>query len=157
VRRPAPLVLIVVVFAIAGCGSADQDKTPVACLSGPRAFTDALREAPGAVQLAGGTLISACIVPNQSAGDLANVGGTLVKVSTELNSEARAKPGGPANVELGYLIGAVNRGAADTTGIHAELVRRLAVAANFSPGGAALPSPFRREYEKGYAAGKDHG
>jgi hypothetical protein len=157
VRRPAPLVLIVVVFAIAGCGSADQDKTPVACLSGPRAFTDALREAPGAVQLAGGTLISECIVPNQSAGDLANVGGTLVKVGTDLNSEARAKPGGPANVELGYLIGAVNRGAADTTGIHAELLRRLAVAASFSPGGVGLPSTFRREYEKGYAAGKDHG
>ena len=156
-RRPAPLVLIVVVFAIAGCGSADQDKTPVACLSGPRAFTDALREAPRAVQLAGGTLISACIVPNQSAGDLANVGGTLVKVSTELNSEARAKPGGPANVEQGYLIGAVNRGTADTAGIHTELVRRLTVAASFSPGGGALPNAFRRQYEKGYAAGKDHG
>ena len=155
-RRAAPLVLIVA-FAIAGCGSADQEKTPVACLSGPPAFTDALREAPGAALLAGGTLISECIVRNQSAGDLANVGGTLVKVSTDLNSEARAKPGGPANVELGYLIGAVNRGAADTTGIHAELLRRLAVAANFSPGGAALPSAFRREYEKGYAAGKDHG
>jgi hypothetical protein len=156
VRRPAPLALIVV-LAIAGCGSADQDKTPVACLSGPRAFADALREAPGAVRLGGGTLISECIVRNQGAGDLGNVGGTLVKVSTELNTEARAKPGGPANVELGYLIGAVNRGAANTTGIHAELVRRLAVAANFSPGGAALPSAFRREYEKGYAAGKDHG
>jgi hypothetical protein len=156
VRRPAPLVLIVS-LAIAACGSADQDKTPVACRSGPSAFTDALREAPGAVRLAGGTLISECIVANQSAGDLANVGGTLVKVSTELNAEARAKPGGPANVSLCYLIGAVDRGASGTAGIHTELVRRLAVAASFSPGGAALPSTFRRQYEKGYAAGKDHG
>jgi hypothetical protein len=156
VRRPAPLVLLVA-LAVAGCGSADKDKTPVACLSGPRAFTDALRDAPGPVRLAGGTLISECIVPNQNAGDLANVGGTLVKVSTDLNAEARAKPRGPAKVELGYLIGAVNRGAADTAGIHVELVRRIAVAASYSPGGGALPSAFKREFEKGYAAGKDHG
>lgn len=155
-RRPAPLVLIVV-LAIAGCGSADQDKTPVACLSGPSAFTDALQNVPGPVRLAGGTLISECIVPNQSAGDLANVGGTLVKVSTGLNAKARAKPGGPANLQLGYLIGAVNRGAASTAGIHANLVERITAAARFSPGGGALPSAFRRDYEKGYAAGKDHG
>ena len=155
-RRPAPLILIVV-LAFAGCGSADQDKTPVACRSGPSAFTGALRDAPRTVRLAGGTPISECIVPNQSAGDLANVGGTLVKVSTELNAEARAKPGGPENLQLGYLIGAVNRGAADTAGIHAELLRRLTVAASFSPGGGDLPTLFSRIYEKGYAAGKDHG
>ena len=155
-RRPAPLVLLVS-LAIAGCGSADQDTTPVACLSGPRAFTDALRDAPGAVRLAGGTPISGCIVHNQSTGGLTQVGDTLVKVSTELNAEARSDPGGPPTVQLGYLIGAVTRGAAETQGIHSELLRRIEAAALYSPAGKPPPEPFDHTYEKGYAAGKDHG
>jgi hypothetical protein len=156
VRRLAPLVLLAV-LSIAGCGSADKDKTPVACLSGPNRFMAALQDAPGSVRLAGGTLISECIVPNQSAGELANVGGTLVKVGTELNAKARAKPTGPASVQLGFLIGAVNRGAAKTAGVHAELARRLGAAAGYSPGGGPLPAAFRPEYKKGYAAGRAHG
>ena len=156
-RRTAPLVLIVVVLVIAGCGSADQDKTPVSCLSGARAFTDALREAPGSVQLAGGTLISECIVRNQSAGDLANVGSTLVKVTTELNAEARQDPGGAPTVQLGYLVGAIAGGAAGTQGIHTELLRRIEAAALYSPAGKPPPEPFDHTSEKGYAAGKDHG
>ena len=155
-RRTAPLILLVS-LAIAGCGSADQDKTPVACLNGPRPFTDALREAPGAVRLAGGTLISECIVRNQSAGDLANVGSTLVKVTTQLNAEARQDPGGAPTVQLGYLVGAIAGGAAGTQGIHTELLRRIEAAALYSPAGKPPPEPFDHTYEKGYAAGKDHG
>ena len=155
-RRFAPLVPLLA-LVIVGCGSADQDKTPLACLSRPGAFTTALRDAPGAVRLAGGTSISECIVPNQSAGELANVGATLVKVGTQLNAEARAKPNGAATLELGYLVGAVTRGASSTARIHVELTRRLGVAARFSPGGRALPAAFSHTYEKGYAAGKDHG
>jgi hypothetical protein len=156
VRRTAPLVLLLA-LAVAGCGSADQDSTPVACLNGPGAFVDALSKAPGAVRLAGGVPISDCLVQNQSAGDLATVGGTLVAVTTKLNAGARQDPGGAPTVQLGYLVGAVTRGAAGTQGIHAELVRRIEAAALYSPAGKPPPEPFDHTYEKGYAAGRDDG
>jgi hypothetical protein len=155
VRRFAPLALAV--LALAACGSANDHKTPVACLGGPATFADALQGAPGRVTLSGGTLISDCVVSNQSAGALANVGKTVVKVGTDLNAKARANPRGPAAVQVGYLSGAVTRGASNTGGIHVELLRRLGVAARYNPGGQGLPTAFSHGYEKGYAAGKDHG
>jgi hypothetical protein len=156
VRRTAPLVLLVAV-ALAGCGSADQDTTPAACLNGSRAFSDALQAAPGVVRLSGEVPISDCLVSNQSAGDLARVGGTLVALATKLNAQANQDPGGAPTVQLGYLVGAVTRGAGNTQGIHAELVRRIEAAALYSPAGKPPPEPFDHTYEKGYAAGKDDG
>jgi hypothetical protein len=156
VRRLAPLVLLVS-LAIAGCGSADEDTTPVACLNGQQAFSTALRDAPGEVRLAGDVPISDCLVHNQGAGDLINVGDAIVRVTTQLNAEARKDPGGAPTVQLGYLVGALARGADDTQGIHAELLRRVEGAALYSPAGKPPPEPFDHTYEKGYAAGKDHG
>ena len=154
-RRLAPLVLVA--LSLVACGSANDHKTPVACLGGPGSFAAALQGAPGHVTLSDGTPISGCIVKNQSVGDLANVGVTLVKVGTVLNARARANPNGSATVQLGFLIGAVAHGASKTGGIHAELVRRLDAAARYSPDGRGLPAAFRHQYEKGYAAGQDHG
>ena len=34
----------------------------------------------------------------------------MVEAATKLNAGARANPGGPAAVELGYLIGAASKG-----------------------------------------------
>ena len=48
-----------------------------------------------------------------------------------------------ANVELGYLIGAAQRGAEETNGIHAELMRRLVAAATYSPGREVLVEGLR--------------
>jgi hypothetical protein len=144
------------VAAIAGCGS-DEESTPVACLNGPQPFATALEQAPGAVRLAGGVSISGCLIDNQSGADLSNVGAALVRNATRLNVEARLYPRGAAALQLGYLIGAVQRGADDTAGIHAELARRLEVAARFSPGGRSLSSAFKRAYKKGYAAGRNDG
>ncbi len=155
-RRSAPLVLIVVLAGV-GCGSADQDKTPAACLDGARGFASALRAAPGDVRLAGNVPISDCLVENQRVGDLANVGATLVKLSTTLNAAARQDPGGPPTVQLGYLVGAVAKGASETAGIHAELLRRVQAAALYDPAGKPPPEPFDHTYKKGYAAGQDHG
>lgn len=155
-RRQAPLVLLAIVV-VAGCGSANQPKTPVACLNGTPDFASALRTAPGDVRLGGDVLISDCLVKNQGAGDLVDVGGTLVKLSTQLNTQARQDPGGPPTVQLGYLVGAVAKGASNTAGIHAELLRRVQAAALYDPAGKPPPEPFDHTYEKGYAAGKDHG
>jgi hypothetical protein len=158
VRRSAPLALLIS-LAIAGCGSADQDKTPVGCLSGGAKFYySALQN--GRVNdptFSGYPLVSDCLAKNQSGGELANVGGTLVQVATQLNAKARANPAGPAAVQLGFLVGAASRGAAKTGGIHTVLLERLTAAARYSPGGQPLAPAFKHEYEKGYAAGKDHG
>jgi hypothetical protein len=147
-----PLALAVALIA-AGCGE-PSDSTPVACLEGGGPYFAALHAAPGAVELPGGVPIGECLADNQKAGDLATVGTALVEVATKLNSEARADPGGKANVELGYLLGAAQRGADRTDGVHAELIRRLAVAARYSPDNRALPPAFAHAYREGFDAGE---
>jgi hypothetical protein len=140
----------------AGCGGRD-DSTPVACLDGASAYLSALAAAPGEVKLGGETPIGDCLAQNQKGGDLATVGGALVEAATELNAEARAKPGGAASLQLGYLIGAAQRGADSTEGIHADLIRRLAVAARYAPDRRPLSPAFYRAYRSGYAAGHRNG
>ena len=81
----------------------------------------------------------------------------MVETATTLNAEARAEPGGEANVQLGYLIGAAMRGAEPTEGIHADLVRRLAVAARYAPGRQPLPPAFLAAYGRGFEAGRESG
>ncbi len=153
-RRLLPIALgLSAILAAAGCGGTD-DSTPVACLSGSGAYLRALEAAPGDVRLAGGEVpISDCLAENQQTGDLAGVGNALLKATTELNAEARAQPGGAANVRLGYLIGAAQAGAEGTGGIHAELVRRLVAAATYSPGKQVLNKVFERAYRQGFDAG----
>jgi hypothetical protein len=141
---------------IAGCGSQD-DSAPVACLEGSGAYEKALAAAPGEVLLQGETPISDCLVRNQSGGELAGVGEAMVTVATELNAEARAEPGGDAALRLGYLLGAAQRGAEGSEGIHSDLVRRLTVAARYAPGKDPLPAAFYRAYRTGYAAGHSEG
>jgi hypothetical protein len=70
---------------------------------------------------------------------------------------AREADGGQAAVELGYLLGAAQRGAADSEGIHADLIRRLTVAARFAPDKQPLSPAFLRAYRTGYAAGRGQG
>lgn len=147
---------LVCLIAVDGCGSQDES-TPVACLEGPAVYEKALTAAPGEVLLGEETPISDCLVRNQQGGDLATVGEAMVAVATKLNAEARAEPGGDANVQLGYLLGAAQRGAERGEGIHADLVRRLTVAARYAPGKQPLPPAFYRAYRTGYAAGHSEG
>ncbi len=156
-RSPAILVLAFLLAAVAaGCG-AGEDKTPVACLEGSSAYLSALRRAPAKSQLRGGVPISACLIENQKAGDLATVGGAMVSAATRLNGEALAEPGNQANLELGYLLGAAQRGAAGGEGVHTELIRRLTVAARYSPDNRPLGAEFVRTYRKGFDAGHSGG
>jgi hypothetical protein len=155
-RALALVLLACVVLALAaGCGGRDES-TPVVCLEGAAAYEKALSNAPGEVLLAGETPISDCLAENQDTGDLSRVGEALVEAATQLNAEARSNPKGKAALELGYLIGAAQRGASETEGIHADLVRRLTVAARYAPGGQPLQQ-FQRAYEEGFAAGRSGG
>ena len=155
-RRALPIVASCLALAAGGCGST-KDTTPVACLEGAGAYLKALDGAPGAVALRDGTPISGCLVENQSGGELATVGGALVIAATKLDAKAREDPGGAANLQLGYLIGAAQRAADGTNGIHAELVRRLAVAARYSPDNRPLPATFLDTYREGFDAGHARG
>ena len=102
-------------------------------------------------------LISECLPKNQQAGDLATVGLAMLRATTKLNAEARAEPGGAANLQLGYLLGAAERGAEETEGIHDELVRRLTAAARYSPDNRPLPATFLATYKRGFDAGQARG
>lgn len=148
----AALALLV----LAGCGGREDAQTPVACLEGSGAYLRALDAAPGEAKLEGETPISECLTENQEGGELATVGEALVEAATELNAEAREDPEGPATRRLGYLVGAAERGAEETAGIHVELIRRLTVAARFSLEGT-LPPAFIATYREGFDAGRDSG
>ncbi|HEY8501178.1 MAG TPA: hypothetical protein VIL21_00700 [Solirubrobacterales bacterium] len=154
-RAPA-IAASLALFLVIGCGNQD-DSTPVACLEGAAAYEKALAAAPGEVLLGGKTPISECLARNQQGGDLARVGEAMVETATALNAEGRAEGGGDAAVRLGYLLGAAERGAEESEGIHADLVRRLTVAARYAPGRQPLPPAFYRAYKTGYAAGQSDG
>ena len=157
-RASTAIVLLTAILAClaAGCGKQD-DSTPVACLEGAGAFVNALSVAPGEVKLDEETPISDCLAENQQGGDLATVGEALVEATTELNAEARTEPGGDANLQLGYLLGAAQRGADGTEGIHADLLRRLTVAARYAPGRKPLSPAFLATYRRGFDAGHARG
>jgi hypothetical protein len=157
VRRLAPVIVLGCALAAAGCGSTGATGTPTACLSPAGAYLGALRDAPGAVRLGGGTAISSCFSDTQGGGELANVGQSVIKAATELNAEARRDPGGTAAIELGYLDGAVRKGTSGTAGSEADLMRRVESAARFNPGGGSPGAAFERAFGKGYAAGEDSG
>jgi|SRR5215218_1205033 len=155
-RFAAAALLVCLALAAFGCGSRG-DPTPVACLEGAPAYEKALRDAPSEVRLQGEAPISDCLASNQQAGDLAQVGEAMVETATALNAEAREEDGGAAAVQLGYLIGAAQRGAESSEGIHADLVRRLTVAARYAPGGQPLSQQFLSAYRQGFDAGRSGG
>ena len=146
-RRALALAVLAYLVAVAGCGGTN-DSTPAACLEGPSFYLHKGRD---------GVLISECLPKNQQAGDLATVGLAMLRATTKLNAEARAEPGGAANLQLGYLLGAAERGAQATEGIHDELVRRLTAAARYSPDNRPLPAAFLATYRRGFDAGQAQG
>jgi hypothetical protein len=154
VRWAAPL-LIALVLVPAGCGSSDGGDTPAACLAPAAAYLRALEAAPDPVRLAGRTPISDCLVKDQSAGDLLDLSSSLVRAATLLSAAAQRDPGGEQTLRLGYLVGAVEEGASETSGIHTDLVRRIQASARYpKPRGR---SSFDLAYARGYAAGRSGG
>jgi hypothetical protein len=155
-RSAIALLALGATLAVADCGREDAS-TPVACLEGSGTYLRGLDAAPGEVRLDGETLISECLAENQEGGELATVGEAMVETATALNAEAREEPDGEASLQLGFLIGAIMRGSERTEGIHADLVRRLAVAARYAPDRKPLPPAFLAAYGRGFEAGRDHG
>jgi hypothetical protein len=121
--RAASLALAACCVVLAACGS-DDGGVPSGCSQDADAFRTALHSAPGAVRV-NGTRLSDCLSATSAPENLQLVGGNFVETAAPLAEAARRHPEGRAALELGYLIAAARRGAGDTQGVHAELLRRL--------------------------------
>ena len=141
---------VVAAACASGCGGG-QDPPPTACSDGARTVLGALQRAPGDVSLEGGTLISTCVRRSLDTGQIQTLGFTYLAAA---NSELQLMPHSDAAApQLGFLVGAVRRGANKTNGVQLELVRRLDQVA----GVGGPPGPRRAAYRRGMAAGEDHG
>jgi hypothetical protein len=152
-HKAAAILAAAGALVLAACGSDDDNDIPAACLGDASAYEAALAGAPEEARLDGETPISECLLPNQEGGQLATVGRQMVVAATRLNTDARRDPSGAEALQLGYLVGAIERG---SEGIHADLGRRVNTAARFSPEGL-LPAEFERTFGEGYAAGLESG
>jgi hypothetical protein len=150
-RRAAALALTTLIaLAVAGCGEDDRP-LPAACASGPGPAERALHSAPGPVRLGGGTKLSSCVERARSDADIQTVGSVLTRTADELAGAVEGSD--DAALQLGYLIGAVRKGARHTNGIHNELVRRIEQTIGL--GGA--PARRRAAFDRGLAAGERTG
>jgi len=133
-----------------GCGSSTAPPSP-ACIESTQTVGAALSSAPAAVRLRDGTRLSECVAHAIDEGSLQNVGETFVTVASDLEMRARTQP--RAALQLGYLIGAVRRGAGKTNGVGLELVHRIEASGALPGAGAAS---LRAERE-GIVAGQHDG
>jgi hypothetical protein len=136
------LAAILAVLVVAGCARDDGDaELPSACRSDAAAFTDALAAAPDPVRV-DGVPISDCLAKDSSQGEVQLVGEALLGAAQRLGEERQA-------VALGYLVGALRRGAEESGGIHLELVRRVEQ--------EALPLRGAPGFDRGLRAGRSSG
>lgn len=121
---------IVFVVLAAGCSRhSGSDKPPAACTDGSVAartasLRSALRNAPAPVRLGDGTSISDCLAHDADSGDIENVGSMLLTLTQQLADSIHSSTQRDALLQLGYLVGAVHRGAAHAQ-VDAEIVRRI--------------------------------
>jgi hypothetical protein len=109
----------------------------------------ALARAPGEVRV-GDTKLSDCFTESAQASDIQAISSTFLAVAERLAGRADSRPESADALRLGYLIGAAQRGSADTQGIHSEMVRRLELEPSDIRGRSAA-------YRRGLRAGRERG
>jgi hypothetical protein len=156
VRWPLLIPVVFLSLAFAGCGEEDVT-TPVACFESPDKIETALVTAPDPVMIDGTVPISECLVPDQKTGDLVNFGADAVVVATRLGERAGDPgiEGTRAAIQAGYLVGALERGAEDTGGIHTALIDRVESAATNELQRAGERAQVH--YDAGFEAGSKYG
>ncbi len=152
-RRLAALLLPPLVVVAAACGAEDPPAPDPACTASSQAIEQSLARAPRPVTLSGGTLLSECIERSRNDAQLQELGRVLTRVSDDLAVRARAGDVAAA-AALGYLVGAARRGAERTSGIHAELARRMERSAAFLEEGGR---PVAAALQRGLRAGRETG
>jgi hypothetical protein len=140
-------LLVFALVLLAGCGGNSSESVPVGCTEGPGPVVKALRKAPAPVTVEG-TPISRCFNRNAQGQDVEIVGTNLVTAAQELGD--RARQGEPAAaLQLGYLVGAAQRGS-KRSGLATEMVRRIEAETSGLRGA-------RPAYERGLRAGLAQG
>jgi hypothetical protein len=135
---------------LAACSRDEPPELPPACRgAGPAEVTAALAAAPGAVTLEG-TRLSECVSGASDSADIQHIGTVYLGAAADLAPAARARPEGAAATQLGYLIGAVERGMEGAQGVHYEMLRRLEDEAR---GVASRSTAFRTGKRAGRSSG----
>jgi hypothetical protein len=147
----AALLLVLAAGLVGACGEEEVPPVAGSCTGDPAAILTALEAAPEAVELPGGATISECLRNAESGADLQNVGVTLSSAAEDLELRAMDDDEAAA-LQLGYLIGAAETGAARHAGVAGELVRRLERSAAFDG-----PAVVEDALEQGIAAGRRRG
>jgi hypothetical protein len=147
--RLRALSVLGVCAALAGCAGRGGHEVAPACRTGSAAVLTALRAAPGEVTL-DGTRLSSCVREATGGGELSDIGLGYLDAASRLAGAAQRRPEGPEALRLGYLVGAVHRGASADMGPASELVRRLDSEATRADSRSAA---FRRGRRAGSAGG----
>jgi hypothetical protein len=122
---PRTCAALLAAVLLAACSRDEPPELPPACRgAGPEEVTAALTRAPGAVTLEG-TRLSECVSGASDSADIQHIGAVYLAAAADLAPVARARPEGAAATQLGYLIGAVERGTKGAQGVHYEMQRRL--------------------------------
>jgi hypothetical protein len=138
------VVCVLALLALAGC--ADRTPPAEACIQAqPADVLQALSRAPDHVALGDGTSLSQCVRRTIDDSGLQALGATLTAAADTLAGRMRTNDA--AAFQLGFLIGATERGAAQAAGFQGDLAHRIA--------GAAPPDggPRRAQLMRGRAAG----
>jgi hypothetical protein len=167
VRKSFAIALILPALALpfTGCSDGRQVATPPACMTAAQDWVTALAAAPDRVLIDQASPISDCLPKYQGAAQIQEVGNTAVEAATQLSAFLKGGSGGEAGQDTessaeaalmaGYLVGALENGAADTRGIHDTLVQRVKAAATNHLGEAS--PKVRAQYRKGREAGLESG
>ena len=95
------------------------------CLENAATVSRALTRAPGDVRLGGRVKISDCFQNAASSADVQNLGAIFIEATGDTAARVKRAPHSHAAIELGYLVGAVRRGAHTDGGVHYESERRV--------------------------------
>jgi hypothetical protein len=141
-----------IALAASGCGGGSNDTIhvtdlPAQCIGDSGGLLKALAAAPRPVRV-DGEPISQCFSIKDDSVEMQALGTGLLAAAETLGDRAR---GGSdkAALQLGYLVGAAERGA-QQSGIAGELIRRLQAE-------TTLPARTQPAYARGHRAGSTQG
>ena len=150
--RPARAAVALLLVA-AGCGGTSPTPLADGCTANPEGIVRALATAPGPVVLEDGSPLSRCVADGTDDGELQTVGITFSGAAERLRASAERDP--DAALQLGYLVGVTQKGAARTNGVMAELVRRIEIVAGRTADDASPAA--QRALQEGLRAGAADG
>ena len=142
------VVCVLALLGLSGCGGRPPP-APACIQAQPADVLQALTRAPEHVALADGTPLSQCVRRTIDDGRLQALGTTLTAAADVLAQRMRGSEA--AAFQLGFLIGATDRGTDQAAGLQGDLANRIA--------GAAPPDggPHRAMLLRGRAAGRRDG